>query len=333
MQQKPWTVRSADWSVPTKMTPALIAKGIRKSSSYFESLASVRVNKRPLFGSEAQGAAEFMERRRRAERFALIVNCEFGDPNLPIPHAAHAGEQLHSLLFFAILAIPVVVIILPVLSMIKMRADRAEALNRMNQLGAAAANYMAENAGALPATGSKSTNSWADAASPENANAWYNVLPGKLGHKGVDQYAAYPQAFYSHENILFLPGAVYPESDKKLARPFFAIAINAKLQPEGEKPVKLAQITHPARTVLLLEQGLPKEPKAMAQQPKYDGSPSGSAKSFVARYRGVGLVTFVDGHAEYVDGKDVLEENGQFKFPVEPGNIIWSKTPEENPNK
>jgi hypothetical protein len=40
------TVRSADWPVPTKMTPVLIAKDIGKSSSYFESLASVRVNRR-----------------------------------------------------------------------------------------------------------------------------------------------------------------------------------------------------------------------------------------------------------------------------------------------
>ena len=51
MQHAPWTVRSADWPVTSKMTLALIAKDIGKSSSYFESLASVRVNKRPLFGS------------------------------------------------------------------------------------------------------------------------------------------------------------------------------------------------------------------------------------------------------------------------------------------
>ena len=51
MQHAPWTVRSAGWPVTSKMTLALIAKDIGKSSSYFESLASVRVNKRPLFGS------------------------------------------------------------------------------------------------------------------------------------------------------------------------------------------------------------------------------------------------------------------------------------------
>ncbi len=46
MQQAPWTVRSADWPVTSKMTLALIAKDIGKSSSYFESLASVLSNKK-----------------------------------------------------------------------------------------------------------------------------------------------------------------------------------------------------------------------------------------------------------------------------------------------
>ena len=45
MKQAPGTVRSADWPAPTKMTLALIAKDIGKSSSYFASLASAPVNK------------------------------------------------------------------------------------------------------------------------------------------------------------------------------------------------------------------------------------------------------------------------------------------------
>jgi hypothetical protein len=40
MQQQPWTARRTGWRVPTKMTLTLIARDIRKSLSYFESLAS-----------------------------------------------------------------------------------------------------------------------------------------------------------------------------------------------------------------------------------------------------------------------------------------------------
>ncbi len=100
----------------------------------------------------------------------------------------------------------------------------------------------------------------------------------------------------------------------------------------GEKSARLSQITNPSRTVLFLEQGLKGEVKAMPQQPHYDGSPKGSAKTFVARYNGMVVLTFVDGHAEFTEGKDILEENGLFKFPVQPNDIIWSKTAEEDPN-
>jgi prepilin-type N-terminal cleavage/methylation domain-containing protein len=247
------------------------------------------------------------------------------------------GFTLMEILVVIAIILVLAAIAFPVIAQIKMRANRTHALKNMNSLGAAAGTYTAENNNALPAEDAKGTDNWGAAANPENATAWYNVLPRKLGHKGVDQYASNPQAFYAPENILYLPGALYPETDKKLAAPMFAIAINTKLQRKdehGEKPpAKLSQITHPGRTVLFLEQGLPKEPKAMPQQPKYDGSPKGSAKSFVARYGGVGIVTFIDGHAEAIDGKDILEENGSFKFPLQPGDVIWCKTPEENPNK
>jgi prepilin-type N-terminal cleavage/methylation domain-containing protein/prepilin-type processing-associated H-X9-DG protein len=252
------------------------------------------------------------------------------------------GFTLMEILVVIAIILVLAAIAFPVFSQIQMRANRTVALRNMNQLGAAAATYTAENNGTLPAEDAKGADTWGAAANPENANAWYNVLPRRLGHKGVDQYASNPQAFYSKENILYVPGAQYPETDKKLARPIFAIAINTKLQrrdkdehgEKGEKPpAKLSQITNPARTVLFLEQGLPKEPPAMKQQPKYDGSPKGSAKSFVARYGGVGIIVFCDGHAETLEGKDILEENGQFKFPLQPGDIIWCKTPEENPNK
>ena len=286
---------------------------------------------------EAQGAAEFTEKIEATG--AIRINSEFVNSSAPtssLPKPSPRVSNLICLLVFGVLAIPVVVVVLPVYSRIKERADKAAALGVMRELGAAAATYTAENGGALPAAGLKDPDTWAAAASPENANAWYNVLPRKLGHKGVDQYASTPQAFYSKESFLFLPGAQYPNFDKKLARPFFAIAINRKLRrkdEQGEKAVNLAHITHPARTVLFLEQGLPNEPKATPIQPKYDGGPNGSAKSLVARYRGLGVVIFVDGHAEAINAKDVLEEYWKDKFPKEPGDIIWYQTPDENPNK
>jgi hypothetical protein len=85
--------------------------------------------------------------------------------------------------------------------------------------------------------------------------------------------------------------------------------------------------------VALLEQGLLNEDRTLAVQSKkdYDGSPKGSAKSFVGRYGGKGVLQFFDGHAELVEVRRVLTETGQFPFPQT--DIVWTPTPEENPNK
>ena len=259
-------------------------------------------------------------------------------PNSPASRRA-TGFTLMEILVVVAIILVLAAIAFPVFGTVKNRANKVIVLNNMRQLGSAAGAYSSQNDGLLPAEDSKGTDTWASAAQPDNAKAWYNSLPVILGHKSVGQYAANPQAFYSKENLLFVPAAQYPETDKKLAAPMFAIAINTKLQRKDankEKSARMVQITNPARTVLFLEQGLKGEkPKAMPQQPAYDGSPKGSAKSFVARYNGLGVITFVAGNAETVEGKDILEDNGMFKWPLQPGDIIWGKSTDDadNPNK
>jgi len=227
------------------------------------------------------------------------------------------------------------VIAFPAFNVIRQKANKNTALGAMRNLGSAANNYAAQNDGVYPAEDSKGSDTWSNAADPANAKAWYNALPKQLGAKTVGDYVSNPRAFYTKENILFFPGAIYPETDKKLAHPLFAVAINTKLQrkdEEGKKaPLRMATITSPSKTVLFLEQGLPSEKKSVPQQSKYDGSPKGSAKSFVGRYGGQGILTFVDGHAESMDPKETLTETGAFPFPDPP--IIWTRSADENPNK
>ena len=228
----------------------------------------------------------------------------------------------------------------PVISAFRMRGYKAVALNNMKNLGAAAGRYAAENDSMLPEEDAKKADTWQAAAKPESKDAWYNALPRLLGQKGVADFAATPRQFYSKENILFLPGAQYPDSDKKLRDPLFAIAINTKLHrkdpsdPNAKKErVRLSSITHPSKTVLFLEQGLPGEPNTASVQSKkdYDGSPKGSPKSFVGRYSGQGVLVFVSGNAEAVNVEDVLTETGDIPYPQT--QIVWTRTPEENPNK
>jgi prepilin-type processing-associated H-X9-DG protein len=120
-------------------------------------------------------------------------------------------------------------------------------------------------------------------------------------------------------------------------KPEFAIALNSKLQhndPSGKKErPKLDQVTQPAKTVALLEQGCSGEKRTLEVQKKndYDGSPKGNAKSFVGRYGGKGHLVYVDGHVELEEVKNLLTETGAFPFPQ--GDVVWTRTPEENPNQ
>jgi len=251
-----------------------------------------------------------------------------------LSHRRSAFTLMELLVVIAIILV-LAAIALPTMKVIRTKANKSKAIGMMRNLGSAANNYASQNDGVYPAEDAKGSDTWSTAADPINAKAWYNALPKQLGHRSVGEYNSDPRAFYTPQNLLYLPGAIYPEGDKKLSRPLFAVAINTKLQrkdEEGKKaPLRVASIAHPSKTVLFLEQGLPSEPKTLGQQSKYDGSPKGSARSFVGRYSGQGILTFADGHAESVDPKDQLTASGAFIFPDPP--IIWTRTPEEDPNK
>lgn len=225
-------------------------------------------------------------------------------------------------------------IALPVYSSVRSRSNKVVAMNNMRQITTALISYAGQNDGDFPLENIGTGETWSNAALPVGAKVWYNVLPRMVGNKGVGDYANSPRDFYGKENLLFLPGAQYPTSDKKLIRPLFAFAMNTKLQRKDESgqksKAKLSQITLPSRTVAFLEEGLPGEPKASPVQPKYEGECKSAGRSFVERYGGQGIVTFLDGHAESLTVKDLLTETGKLIFPQT--NIVWTRTPEEDPN-
>lgn len=255
---------------------------------------------------------------------------------------------------FTLMEILVVVAIITVLAAIaypivtKMRTNgyKAQALSRLNALGSATKNYAAQNNGDMPAEDAKGKDDWATTAKPEADKAWYNAIPRLMGNKGVGDFVKEGRtaAYYTDENVTFLPGAAYPEG-KKAVKPYFAIAINTKLHRKDKDGIKMelkmTNIVNPSRTVMYLEQGMPGEPKAhdtIAAKNDYDGSCKGSGKSFVARYSGKGHLAFADGHAEEFAGKDLLTSTGELVWDANAAatgglNVIWTADPKDNPNE
>jgi prepilin-type N-terminal cleavage/methylation domain-containing protein/prepilin-type processing-associated H-X9-DG protein len=232
----------------------------------------------------------------------------------------------------------------PLLQNSRKKANKLEALRRMKDLGAAALTYSAENNGDLPREDSKGDDTWAAAADPENATVWYNALPKLMNKRGVGDFRDSVEDFYTKDNPLYLPGAGYPDEGKRLRQPLYAMAINSKLQrtnPEtGKKPlVKFSLVENPARTPLFIEQGLPGEKKDggidLQKKSDYDGSPKGSAKSFVGRHFGVGHILFVDGHVQTFEPAELLTTGGEFFYPPSTSRLglIWCHNSEEDPNK
>ncbi len=252
-----------------------------------------------------------------------------------IPARAHrAAFTLMEILVVIAIILVLAAIAFPVISVVQQRSSKAVAINNMRQLATAFGTYTSQNDGTFPAEDAKGPDTWQNAANEAANKAWYNALPKILGQKTVGEFATSPRDFYTKANLIWLPGAKYPESDKKLKEPLFAIAINTKLSQKDasgtKEPPKMSMVQRPSRTVMFLEQGLPSEPKAIPTQPKYDGSCKGSAKSFVTRYGTTGIMTFMDGHAEAVDSKDLLTETGRIPFPQT--DIVWTKNPDDDPN-
>jgi prepilin-type processing-associated H-X9-DG protein len=241
-------------------------------------------------------------------------------------------EATVSIIVFAIL----VAVAQPLSSAAKANSGRIALLTKMKDLGRALNSYTTNNGGALPAKDAPGGDTWENAAKPDANDAWYNALPRSIGRKGVGDFTSTPRDFYGEENLLYFELATYPDWSERVRRPYFPVAYNANLlsgNASGQtKKITLANIVNPAATVAFFERGLPNEPRGhQAQTEKdFDGSGNGTAKSFVGRHDGKGILLFIDGHIEDASVRDLLTEKGEMPFP--PAHFIWASFPEIDPN-
>lgn len=244
---------------------------------------------------------------------------------------------------FSLIEILIVVAIIAALAAIggslyksaKQKASQAAALQKMKSLGATFVTYTVDRGGLLPFEDSTGTDDWTNAAKPENQEAWYNALPKLMGGKSLGELGqTNPAGLYQQSYPLFIPGAPYPGPSKQLAKPVFAVAMNSRLQRKDDEGVKkqgrLAQIQEPAKTVVLLERGMPNDKKTMPAQSGFDGAPKANAGAFAARHAQKGCLIFADGHAELHAASDLITAGGGIIVPQT--FIVWTLNPDSDPN-
>lgn len=226
-----------------------------------------------------------------------------------------------------------VALCVPLTGILKATRDRAAALNKFRELGSGMLTYSSMHDDEFPSEG-EGEPTWASATGAESKDAWYNAIPRLLGKPGVGDYSMKPASYYHKDNLLYIPAAAYPNS--KTSRPYFAVSICSKLRRKGQETARMLSIQNRARTVIFQESGLPGENLLPGQTPdKYDGQSKSYASRTVARYDGKTLMLFADGHAEFIDAREVVNPSGQAYFPqVGPtgGAVYWTNDPEADAN-
>ncbi len=250
-----------------------------------------------------------------------------------------AFTLIELLVVITIIAI-LVSLVMPAVASVRKSAKQTQALSNMRQLGTAFINYSGDHNGQLP--GDKVTganDSRGDVQSAAATEVWYNALPRQMGKKTAADYATGAHAdFYTNDNLAFCPAATYPANVANQSTPYFAIAMNSKLNG-----APLPTIQEPMKTVIFLEGGLPNETKSYSGQSAYNGQPAVYASRFIARYNGNGLLVFADGHAEAMPWKNVIgttgKNNGKAITP-QPGatgyneatslaRVVWTADPND----
>lgn len=216
----------------------------------------------------------------------------------------------------------------------RQKAEMAQAMTKLRGLGSGLVAYTSGSGGLLPYEDAPGTDDWQNAAKPEHSEVWYNALPREMGAPGVGDLLGKEEQFYEDGHPIYIPGAPYPKTDKKLANPYFAVGMNSRLQRKDDEGIKeqgtLASILDPVRTVAFLERGMPGDEKVNKAQSGFNAKPKANPTAFAARHNQKGVLVFIDGHAEVRPVSDLIERSGQIKTPQE--DVIWTRDPDEDPN-
>ncbi len=226
-------------------------------------------------------------------------------------------------------------ITVPVYRSVHLSGKKTQSLSNLRQLTVAAMSYAGDNNGQLPGPQVNANPSWGT-----SNTEWYNALPRTyMSSPSLSEYATHPADFYKKGSVFYVPAAPYPADAVKLATPQFALAFNSKLFTSGVTHVPLQLVQLPSETVLFLECGCVGETVIKGQK-AYSNNAYAYASRAVARYTGMMILTFLDGHADTYAGSAICDPGNSGKgyfapypnpFPAGAAKVYWELDPTVDP--
>jgi prepilin-type N-terminal cleavage/methylation domain-containing protein/prepilin-type processing-associated H-X9-DG protein len=276
------------------------------------------------------------------------------------PPGRRAFTLIELLVVIAIIAI-LAAMLLPALASAKRKAQQASCLSSLRQWGLSIQLYGGDNGDKIPNDGMPSSGTYPGGGTdgtPDDPNAWFNLLPTYFGEHPLTFYNQQPGGnplnkfppwnftpppnYAAGSKIWECPGASMTTASAQVVIAaggglgFFSYAMNIDLSRVGITTAqnkigttvimpKLTNLQKPSATVFLFDQVFDPVTEIVNGSPQFNSvNPADRQNSFAARHNKGGIINFFDGHSQYFK-TSYIQKNPSASGEKEPllSDVIW----------